>query len=263
MVPGRAVEMSSAEYIQKVERENPVTAESGGYVAAGEVPAPPGSDADAGPGVPETGKTRGGGPAPPVTNNGKDEGPHRRRRKATPRTNAAHVGRTDPDARIYGRPGQPNKPGYIDCITVDSLHNIITGVEVIPGDGDEARVLVPVLTAQVFKFGFWPESVSGDKGHGEARVHKELCAPGKKPFIPRRNHKGNPNIRPQERFQYDRDLDLYICPAGKTLRCRGCVDRGIMKVCQARPQDCKACPYKPQCTTAKRTGRTIKRQRAR
>lgn len=260
MAPRRVVEMSPAEYIQKVEQENPVTAESGEYVAAGEVPAPPGSDADAGSGVPGTGKSPDSDSAPPVTDNGGNEEPHRKRRKATPKTNATHVSRTDPDARIYGRPGQPKKLGYVDCITVDSLRNIITGVEVIPGDGDEARVLVPMVTAQMFKFGFRPESVSGDKGHGEARVYKELYALGIKPFIPHQNfHESNPKVWPQERFQYDQDSDCYICPAGKTLRYQGYVDRGIMKVYRARPQDCGACSCKTQCTAAKRTGRTVKR----
>jgi len=219
--------------------------ESGEHAAAGELPAPPESDADAGSKKPD------GDSAPPVTNEGGNEGLRHKRRKATPKTNATHVSRTDPDARIYGRPGQPKKLGYVDCITVDSLHNIITGVEVIPGDGDEARVLVPMVTAEMFKFGFRPESVSGDKGH---------YALGIKPFIPHRNfHASNPKVWPQERFRYDQDSDCYICPAGKTLRYQGYMDRAIMNVYRARRQDCGACPYKTQCMAAKKTSRTIKR----
>lgn len=112
----------------------------------------------------------------------------------------------------------------------------------------------------MFKLGFRPDSVSGDKAHGESRVYKELLALGIKPFIPHQNfRKSNPNIWPQEKFRYDAEHNCYICPNGKVLWYQGHIDRRIMKVYQARPQDCKVCPYKSQRTTARRVGRTIKR----
>ncbi|ACX51325.1 transposase IS4 family protein [Ammonifex degensii KC4] len=276
MVPRRVVEMSPAEYIQKVEQENPVTPEVEEEqqmsmeegTTLDDSGTPPGSNGNfcsvaSGPedalvtddtaDTPQEGLSfaskAGGGK--------KMSGKSRRSEK---KTNATHISRTDPDARIFARPGQPKKLGYIECVTVDSLYNIITGVEVIPGNAGEARVLVPMITSQMFKFGFRVDSVSGDKAHGESRVYKELLALGIKPFIPHQNfHETNRNIWPQEKFRYDAKEDCYICPNGKVLRYQGCIDRGIMKVYRTRPRDCKDCPYKSQCTTSEKVGRTIKR----
>lgn len=275
MVPRRVVEISPTEYIRKVEQENPVELEveeesqsaSDQEDAQKEPNVSPGSNEELDSVILGQGgasATHGREPRQasliftPETNGGEERSG--KRKKSEKKTNATHISRTDPDARIFARPGQPKKLGYIECVTVDSLYNIITGVEVIPGNADEAQVLVPMVTSQMFKFGFRLDSVSGDKAHGESRVYKELLALGIKPFIPHQNfHETNSKIWPQEKFQYDAEHDCYICPNDKVLRYQGYIDRGIMKVYRARLKDCKDCPYKSQCTTSERVGRTIKR----
>lgn len=248
MVPKRVIEMSPAEYIQKVEEENPVATEAGEIEECS-----PGQNRNAQ--HKETG-------AVVVGQSPEGYGPKRAggRKGREMKTNATHISRTDPDARIFARPGQPKKLGYIECVTVDSFANIITAVEVIPGNADEAKVLVPMVAAQMFKFGLRPESLSGDKAHGEAPVYKGLLALGTKPFIPHQDfHRQNSKIWPQEKFRYDPENDRYICPNNKVLRYQGYIDRGIMKTYRANAKGCQTCPYRSQCTTSTKVGRTIKR----
>jgi transposase len=238
MVPRRVVEMSPAEYLQKVEQENPVAPEveeeSQPPMEEGTISeqpgTPPSSNEDlcsVASGPEGTSVTDGTADTPQEglsfaskTSGGKKmPGKSKRSEK---KTNATHISRTDPDARIFARPGRPKKLGYIECVTVDGLYNIITEVEVIPGNADEVRVLVPMITSQMFKFGFRVDSVSGDKAHGESRIYKELLALGIKPFIPHQNfHETNRKIWPQEEFRYYAKEDCYICPNGKVYGIKG------------------------------------------
>lgn len=151
MVTRRIVEMSPAEYMQKVEQENPVGIE-------GEQEPHPASDQRTAPKEPGVASGSNEGVALKPSASPTDGTDTRQRssvfadggrdrsgklKRPEEKTNATHISRTDPEARIFARPGQPKKLGYIECITVDSLYKIVTGVEVIPGNADEARVLVP------------------------------------------------------------------------------------------------------------------------
>jgi hypothetical protein len=68
----------------------------------------------------------------------------------------------------------------------------------------------------------------------------------------------NPDFH-QDRFQYDQEQNIYICPAGQTL-----YPGRIRKVKGVEYQDyknfraCKQCKFKDQCTSSKK-GRTISR----
>lgn len=133
MAPKRVVEMPPAEYIQQVEEEYPVAAE-----AEEQEECPAGEnfgaqDKDTGAVVLEHGEDTTAFPKQSPEGRGRKQAGKRKRREM--KTNATYVSRTDPDARIFARPGQPIKLGYIECVTVDSFANIITAVEVRRGQG--------------------------------------------------------------------------------------------------------------------------------
>lgn len=48
-------------------------------------------------------------------------------------------------------------------------------------------------------------------------------------------------------FAYDKEKDIYICPAGKTLRTTGTLHADNIYCYIARKPECDSCPLKPQC----------------
>lgn len=60
----------------------------------------------------------------------------------------------------------------------------------------------------------------------------------------------------KENFKYSKEDDIYICPAGKKLRCSSKARREYRRY-EAKEEDCLKCKYKPQCTKGKH--RVIKR----
>jgi len=54
----------------------------------------------------------------------------------------------------------------------------------------------------------------------------------------------------KEDFVFDRDRNVYICPASAELTHSGIVDQGRILPYRASTTDCSICALKPQCTTA-------------
>ena len=51
-------------------------------------------------------------------------------------------------------------------------------------------------------------------------------------------------------FVFDKERNVYICPAGATLTHSGVVDQGRILPYRASTNDCSICKLKPRCTTA-------------
>jgi transposase len=70
----------------------------------------------------------------------------------------------------------------------------------------------------------------------------------------------------KDRFTWHGDLDAYECPAGQLLKRSGCQTRGcsggreVMEwTYRGDAQTCQACPLREQCTTSKKSGRSVQR----
>ena len=51
-------------------------------------------------------------------------------------------------------------------------------------------------------------------------------------------------------FVFDRERNVYVCPAGKLLTNNGLIDQGHILPYRASMYDCARCELKPRCTTA-------------
>jgi hypothetical protein len=51
-------------------------------------------------------------------------------------------------------------------------------------------------------------------------------------------------------FTFDRERNVYICPAGKELTHSGVIDQGRILPYRSSTRDCMRCDLKPRCTTA-------------
>jgi hypothetical protein len=101
------------------------------------------------------------------------------------------------------------------------------------------------------RFGLYPEKLAADRAYGSAEmlgwlVHER----GIEPHIPVFDKSARTDgTFEREDFTYDREGDVYFCPAGKMLTCKGTlVNDGATLMYRASKYDCDACTLKPRCS---------------
>jgi hypothetical protein len=100
------------------------------------------------------------------------------------------------------------------------------------------------------RFGLYPERLSADTPYGSAEmlgwlVHER----GIEPHIPVIDKSAREDgTFSRDDFKYDHEGDVYVCPAGKLLTCKGTlVNDGATLLYRASKRDCAACKLKPRC----------------
>ncbi len=177
--------------------------------------------------------------------------------------NRRHHSTTDPDASVVRQGKGSASLKYKIHRAVDGSCGIITATEVTPGEVNEAHRLVPLVDQHYGNTGRSAETLVADTKYGTVENYLACDDRGLKAHIPdikrsQENTGRRKGIFPEGAFQYHPETDVYVCPAGQSLRPRRhhrkqqavdyLCDRGV----------CDACPLRAQCTTAK-TGRSVKR----
>jgi hypothetical protein len=101
------------------------------------------------------------------------------------------------------------------------------------------------------RFGLYPEKLAADRAYGSAEmlgwlVHER----GIEPHIPVFDKSARTDgTFEREDFTYDREGDVYFCPAGKMLTCKGTlVNDGATLMYRPSKYDCDGCTLKPRCS---------------
>ncbi len=157
---------------------------------------------------------------------------------------------TDPAARWTAATGGPACYAYCDNYLIDVEHAVIVDVEATTAVRQaEVGAAQTMLTRTAETFGLWPERLIADTGYGSAAmlgwlVHEQ----GIEPHIPvfdKSTRKDGTFSR--EDFRYDREGDVYFCPAGNMLSTRGRVTDDEQILYWSSTYDCAACPMKQSC----------------
>lgn len=183
--------------------------------------------------------------------------PSRNHKKA----NKRYISSTDPDATIVRR-GNP-KLRYQVHRAVDEAHEVITATEATPGDVNEAHRLEALIDQHNAITEKTADTIVADSKYGTIDNFLACHDRGVQAHIPdlgkaakKRNRQSN--IFTVDRFHYDPELDVYICPKGQQLKRktlhpkRASIDYGAPK------KVCSDCDLRGQCTRNK-SGRTVKR----
>ena len=175
--------------------------------------------------------------------------------------NNRYISSTDPDATIVGR-GKPDLCYQVHR-AVDEAHEVITAADTTPGDISEAHLLEELLESHRSTTGRDAATVVADSKYGTIENFLACFDMGVHAHMP---DLSNSAVRREEKrgkypetlFHYDREKDIYICPAGKELRPKGIYsDRGKRDY-GARKKDCESCELRSLCTSNK-MGRTVNR----
>jgi hypothetical protein len=170
------------------------------------------------------------------------------------------ISTVDPEMRHGRKSASRRVDGYKGHVSVDTESELVTEVIVTPANVYDGEAVEPLLDKQAVHHGMVPRAVVGDQSviDGERRrtlVERNIEAVGKVS-----------TQRPGGRYaKADFDVDLekgtVTCPAGHTVsESKGRRDQrgGVWQVFEFPRQLCQGCPQRNLCTTAQRTGRTVR-----
>jgi transposase len=181
--------------------------------------------------------------------------------RAYEKKNNRYISSTDPDAAIVNR-GKP-KLSYQVHRAVDERSEIITATEAASGDVNEAHLMIPLLESHETTTGLTADTVVADSKYGTidnflACYNRGIQAhmPDLREVAVKRTEKLK--IFLEDRFLYDQESDVYLCPAGNVLKPKSLHMDRQSRDYAAPKKVCAVCRLREQCTQNK-SGRTVKR----
>lgn len=162
------------------------------------------------------------------------------------------VSLTDPQAAWVARKGVEPFFAYDANYLIDNKFGIILDAEGTRANRTDEIAVTETMVARVKRrFDLKPERLAGDTAYGAAKLLKWLWDRGITPHIPVWDKSARADGKfSRADFVFDKERNVYICPAGTELTHSGIVDQGRILPYRASKNDCSICALKPQCTTA-------------
>jgi transposase len=169
---------------------------------------------------------------------------------ATPVT-PKFVAPADPAARWTGANGGLAFFAYSANYLVDLDNAVIVDVEATTAIRQaEVTAAKRMIDRTADRFDLYPARLAGDSGYGSAEmlgwlVHEKGIEPHVTVFDKSARKDGTFS---RQDFTYDHEGDVYRCPGGKMLTCKGTlVNDGATLLYRASKYDCDLCALKPRC----------------
>jgi hypothetical protein len=170
----------------------------------------------------------------------------------------------DPAARWTSAHGGLAFFAYSTNYLIDLDHAIIVDVEASTAVRQaEVTAAKTMIERADERFDLYPERLAGDSAYGSAEMLEWLVRErGIEPHVPVFDKsKRTDGSLSRDDFTYDHQGDVYFCPAGKMLTCKGTVvNDGTTLMYRASTYDCGPCQLKPRCcpnTPARKIPRSI------
>jgi transposase len=139
--------------------------------------------------------------------------------------------------------------GYGLNYLIDIACAVIVDVEATPARTyDEVAATKTMIERTKQTFGLKPDRLAADTAYGTGKFLGWLVGTGITPQIPvwdKSNREDGTFSRSD--FTFDRDRNVYVCPADKLLKTTGNVGDDHAVRYRASKLDCGACPLKPRC----------------
>jgi Transposase DDE domain len=127
---------------------------------------------------------------------------------------------------------------------------------ILDAEGTRANRTAEIAVAQAMlerverRFDLRPARLTGDSAFGAARLLKWLVDRAITPHVPVWDRSSRVDGKfSRENFVFDRERNVYVCPAGKFLTHSGLLDQGRLLPYRASRSDCSRCDLKARCTT--------------
>jgi len=174
------------------------------------------------------------------------------------------ISTTDPDARLMSNNNNTVDVSYNVQTTVDAEHKMIIDFEVTTQPNDLGQLSPMALRAKELLDTDCLE-VLGDKGYYLPECLKTCMENGIRPYVSKQSRPNRTGDKDYfaDKFHYDKERDIYICPKGMELirsRARKSKSGEITGYDYRNYKACQSCQHKDRCTTSKR-GRKIYRSK--
>jgi transposase len=169
-------------------------------------------------------------------------------------THQVLISKTDPESGLFHK-GEHEKCFAYAAHTACDKRNFILGVEVRPGNIHDSIVFDDIYHTVTSRF---PEikAVAVDAGYKTPWISKQILDDGRIPVMPYKRPMGKVGFyRPYE-YVYDEYYNCVICPENKVLK-YSTTDRDGYRIFKSNPEDCKNCPNRDKCTTAKNNQKIV------
>jgi transposase len=157
----------------------------------------------------------------------------------------------DPAARWTGATGGLAFFAYTANYLIDLDHAIIVDVEATTAIRQaEVTAAKRMIERTMDRFDLYPARLAADSGYGSAEMLSWLVYEhGIEPHVPVFDKSARTDgTFSREDFTYDHEGDVYFCPGGKMLTCKGTlVNDGATLMYRASKYDCDTCLLKPRC----------------
>ena len=159
---------------------------------------------------------------------------------------------TDPQAAWVARKGVDPFFAYDANYLIDNRFGIILDADGTRANRSDEMAIAETMVDRVERrFDLKPERLAGDTAYGAAKLLKWLWDRGITPHVPVWDKSARSDGKfSRADFVFDRERNVYICPAGAELTHSGIVDQGRILPYRASTNDCSICKLKPRCTTA-------------
>src|ERR1700689_2450982 len=169
------------------------------------------------------------------------------------------VSLTDPQAAWVARKNTDPFFAYDANYLIDNKAGIIVDAE-----GTRANRIVEIAITRTMldrvgrRFQLRPQRLAADTAYGAVRLLKWLVDRKIEPHVPVWDKSARPDgTFSRADFIFNRERNVYVCPAGKLLTHSGLIDQGHLLPYRASRSDCSRCNLKAQCTPS--TSRKVTR----
>ena len=172
----------------------------------------------------------------------------------------------DPEMRHGPKSSSRRFDGHKAAIVVDTDSQLITAVEVLPGNAPDNLGALELVEQSEANTGVPVEEAMGDAAYGDGGTRQTFADAGRT-LIARVPGRPNRTHFPKEDFHIDLEAGSCTCPAGNVTRTIVPVGRRTdqmgrtyrLKAFRFDAAVCGACPLRSQCLAAKPgTGRTVR-----
>src|SRR5712675_1721717 len=184
-----------------------------------------------------------------VTNDGAGGGPESKSPRRYERQPPKVISPSDPQSAWTAKANKRVQFGYGLNYLIDIENAVIVDVEATPArtyDEVAATKMMIERTEQTFRLK--PDRLAADTAYGTGKFLGWLVGTGITPQIPvwdKSNREDGTFSRSD--FTFDRERNVYVCPADKLLKTTGNVGSDHKVRYLALKRDCGACPLKSQC----------------
>lgn len=172
------------------------------------------------------------------------------------------ISTVDPDSRLMENKKNGLEMGYNLQVAVDSKNKLIVDFDITQNASDQGNLnSMSLKSKEVFGKEEKDElELLADKGFYQAEDLKKCEENNTITYVSKQTYANSTNDREfyTDKFKYDKDKDVYLCPGGYELNKIKHRKEDLDSFKYRNYEACKNCEYKTRCTTAKK-GRTISR----